>query len=213
MERYVLNTENQTMNEAFGVSSASEAILEPTFNAAPGHSLPIIFSRNGVLALESAIWGLDNGISSLDIKEVTENKEYSIRLKKHACIIPISGFYKWKKTVDDPLPFFTRIHSREILAIAGFYVKNKNARNNFCVITKDANVLIKPLDDSMPCIIDPEKIKTWLTGEALNQLNIGFKDISLLPEMTVFRVPDLVNDLSNNSPDLMQPIPKLRDDD
>tara|TARA_R110000868_G_scaffold259361_13_gene517495 strand:+ start:5601 stop:6251 length:651 start_codon:yes stop_codon:yes gene_type:complete len=216
MERYVLNTEKETMEEVFGVTSPSLSILEPTFNAAPGHSLPIIFSNQGMPVLKSAIWGIEAGkinISSLDIDDVLGNNKYRPLLKTNACIIPITGFYKWKQTVDDPLPFFIRIHTRELLGIAGFYLENDDARNSFCVITKSANVLIKPLDNTMPCIIDSQNTRSWLTGNAETILKTGFNDISLLPEMTTVRVPDLVNDLTNNFPELVQPIPKLRDDD
>jgi len=216
MERYVLNTERETMEEVFGVNSTSTSILEPTFNAAPGHSLPIIYLNQGMPVLKSAIWGLEEGkmnIYSLDIDDVLGNNKYRPLLKKNACIIPITGFYKWKKSVDDPLPFLIRIHTQELQAIAGFYIENDDSRNSFCVITKDANVLIKPLDNTMPCILDPKKNKGWLNGSAEQILRAGFNDISLLPEMTAIRVPSLVNDLSKNSPDLIQPIPKLREED
>lgn len=216
MERYVLNTDRDTMEDIFGVNSNSSAILEPTFNAAPGHSLPIIFLNQGIPVLKSAIWGIEVGktsITSLDIDDVLGNNKYRALLKTNACLVPVTGFFKWKQTVDDPLPFLIRIHTRELLGVAGFYVENDDARNSFCVITKAANVLIKPLDDTMPCIIDPQNTRSWLTGSAEEILKSGFKDISLLPEMTAIRVPDLVNDLSNNFPELIQPIPKLRDED
>ncbi|MBO6522767.1 MAG: SOS response-associated peptidase family protein [Balneolaceae bacterium] len=216
MERYVFNTDKEIFEETFGVSPTSSSILEPTFNAVPGHSLPIIRSRKKNSILESAIWGLDTGntsISSLDLNDVLENDDYRSYLKTNTCIIPANGFYKWKKTVDDPLPFFIRVHTRELLGIAGFFIEHDDSRNSFCVITKQANVLIKPVDDTMPCILDPQKFELWLNGDAETILKKGFNDFALLPEMTVFRVPDLVNDLSNNSPELMQPIPKLRDDE
>lgn len=216
MERYVLNTDRETMNEIFEVTSTSYAILDPTFNAAPGHSLPIIFSAQGKPILKSAIWGIEadnTNISSLDINDVLTHNTYQSLLKTNACVIPISGFYKWKQTVDDPLPFLIRVHTRELLGIAGFYLNNEGSRNSFCVITKAANVLIKPLDNTMPCIIDPEKTKDWLTGGAQNILKAEFNDTSLLSEMTTVRVPDLVNDLSNNNSDLIQPIPKLKEED
>ena len=216
MERYVLNTDKETMEEIFGVKLTSSSILEPSFNAAPGHSLPVIHSEKGSPIIESAIWGINTGngnLSSLDISEVLENDTYRNSLKTNACIIPANGFYKWKQTVDDPLPFYTRVHTRELLGIAGFLIEHDNSRNSFCVIRKQANVLIKPVDDTMPCILDPHKFDAWLSGEAEAILKKGFDDFALLPEMTVVRVPDLVNDVSKNFPELIQPIPKLRDED
>ena len=216
MERYVLNTDSETMENTFGVFEGTESALEPTFNAAPGHSLPILYSDRGVISLQTATWGFKKGkesISALSAEEVLSDAELSGMLKTNACIIPVTGFYKWKQTVSDPLPFFLRIHTRDILGVAGFYIENGNKRDSFCVLTTEANVLIKPLDDTMPCILSPMNFEKWLNGDAVRLLNAGFNDTSLLPEMTVFRVPDLVNDPSLNSPELMQPIPKLRDED
>ncbi len=216
MERYVVNTDQETMNEVFGVSPTSSSILEPNYNAASGHSLPIICSKNNRRILESAIWGIRAGgisISSIDINDILENDTYRKSLETNACIVPMSGFYKWKKSVDDPLPFYTRIHTRDLLGITGFYIENNDTRNSFCIISKKANVLIQPIDDTMPCILNPEKFDAWLNGEAEAILKKGFDDFALLPEMTVVRVPDLVNDVSNNSPELIQPIPKLREED
>jgi putative SOS response-associated peptidase YedK len=214
MERYVLDTDKDTFEEVFGVVTSSDSILEPTFNAAPGHSIPILISKSGVLTLESAIWGFEKNqekLAQIEIDEVLKSP-YKERLKTHACIIPVSGFYKWKQNVDDPLPFFIRIHSQDILGIAGLMVE-KDGRNAVIPITTEANVLIQPLDDNMPCILNPMNFRPWLTGKAEIILEAGFMDTSLLPEMTVFRVSDEVNDLSKNSKELMQPIPKLRNED
>lgn len=216
MERYVIHTDNETVEKTFGVNTSSQSIFDPNFNAASGHSLPVIFKEKGVSTIQSKIWGITKGkqtISSVEISEVLQDEYYLDLLKSKPCIIPVTGFYKWKQTVDDPLPFFVRIHTRDILAIAGFYLENESGRNSFCVITMEASVLLKPLENSMPCILSPGKFESWLNGGAVGLLKEGFKDTSLLPDMTVVRVPDLVNDLSNNHKDLIQPIPKLRDED
>ena len=216
MERYVLNTDAQELEEAFGITAGPASFLEPTFNAAPGHSLPIIYSDKGVPAMQSATWGITRGkekITTMHVDEIPVNSEYSTLLSSNACIIPATGFYKWKHSVNDPLPFFIRIHTRDVLGIAGFYMDNGAKRNSFCVLTMEANVLVKPLGNTMPCILNPLNFENWLQSRAAVLLEAGFNDTSLLPEMTVFRVPDLVNNLSNNSPELMQPIPKLKDED
>lgn len=215
MERYVLDTNQEEFEDVFGVVSSSESMLEPNFNAAPGHSIPVLISKAGVFSLETAFWGIGKDgdkVTSVTVEEAL-NPPYKENLKTHACIIPISGFYKWKQSVEDPHPFFIRIHSQDILGIAGLLIEREDSRNAVVPITTEANVLVKPLDDSMPCILNPMNFRPWLTGKADTILEAGFVDTSLLPEMTVFRVPELVNDLSNDSRELIQPIPKLRDDD
>lgn len=213
MERYVFSTNKEGIEEYFGITPESKSILNPNFNAAPGNSLPILRLNGNGLVLENSIWGIEGLGSAIDATELLENKEYRHLLGKNTCLIPLSGFYIWKKTVSDPLPFYTRIHTRELLGIAGIYTENEGTRNSFTAITKAANVLIKPVTDTMPCIIEPGDFDGWMQGGAEQILRRGFNDMNLLPEVTVVRVPDLVNDLSNNSPDLIQPIPKLREED
>lgn len=65
----------------------------------------------------------------------------------------------------------------------------------------------------MPAILAPNQHNGWLIDETNNLIQSGFTHNTMIPDMTVFRVPDLVNDLSNNGPELLQPIPKLRDED
>ncbi|MEX2363937.1 MAG: SOS response-associated peptidase family protein, partial [Balneolaceae bacterium] len=167
-------------------------------------------------------WGLPAGMFGNDFYAVQQTVVLKDdKLKKlaetSACIIPASGFYKWKETVHDPLPFYLRVLSKEILPLAGIYTAVKDEKGNltysFAVITMPANALVEPLDKSMPCIVEPSDLNKWLGGGALKMLEKGFNGQYLLPDMAVYRVPDLVNNPENNSRELIQPIPKLREDD
>jgi putative SOS response-associated peptidase YedK len=65
----------------------------------------------------------------------------------------------------------------------------------------------------MPCILEPNEFDLWLNQQADTIAGNGFVANEMITDMTVFRVPDLVNGLSNNGPELIQPIPKVRDED
>lgn len=119
----------------------------------------------------------------------------------------------WKQTVSDPLPFYVRIHSRKVLGIAGIITNYTEQRSRFRVLIRPANVLLQPLDKTMPCILEPDEYADWLEGNYRQILLDGFSKNLFMPDMTVFRVPDLVNNPANNSPELIQPIPKLKDED
>ncbi|HBQ60994.1 MAG TPA: hypothetical protein DD671_15605 [Balneolaceae bacterium] len=79
-------------------------------------------------------------------------------LKQSPCIIPISGFYKWKESVEDPLPFYLRVITRDVTAVAGVcnVFQNKEGRSvhTFAALTMAANPLVEPLDDRMPAILE-----------------------------------------------------------
>jgi putative SOS response-associated peptidase YedK len=211
MERFVLQTTANEIESIFGVIPKSISMMENTFNAAPGYLLPVIFSENGLKKIESCIWNPDNPTALLD--EFIHKTNASSQLIKSSCIVPISGFYLWKQTVKDPLPFFVRIHSQPILGIPGYFSITEGSRKKFTVFTRSANVLLKPLDDLMPCILEPNEFDLWLNQQADTIAGNGFVANEMITDMTVFRVPDLVNGLSNNGPELIQPIPKVRDED
>ena len=202
MERFVLNTKADELQEVFGVTDIPEGLLTPAFNAAPGHTLPVIVQQE----LKPAFWDMNKPTIFL-----SSGKE-SFFERAQACIIPINGFYMWKQTVNDPLPFYVRVHTRKLLGIAGI-LTSIDGRSSFRVLIRESSVLLKPLDDIMPCILEPSEFYDWLRGEEQSVMANGFSHNLFLPDMSVYRVPDLVNDLSNNSPELIQPIPKLREDD
>jgi len=211
MERFVLQTTASEIEDTFHVVTKSKTIIEPTFNAAPGHILPTIFNVKGAKKITSCIWDSKN--STVEISEFLQSDSAMTVLNKQACILPISGFYVWKKTVNDPHPFYVRIHTRNLLGIPGFFSEPDESRNKFTLFTRSANVLLKPLDEIMPCILEPEEFEDWLNHNAYTIAEKGFRSNNMIPDMTVFRVPKLVNDRSNNSSELIQPIPKLREDD
>lgn len=221
MKRYVLEADKYIIEEVFGVSSDSEIMYEPNYNVMPGHTMPIILGGEK-REIVTSTWGLesensDKIIHQLEHEALTkEDADISLEDFK-PCIIPASGFYKWKETVDDPLPFYLRVLTQEVSGLAGLYRSDKDGDgrsiHSFAVITMPANALVEPLDNRMPVILDPKEYGRWLSGNERAMMEEGFSGNHLLPDMSVFRVPELVNDPANNSKELIQPIPKLRNYD
>ncbi len=209
MQRYVLQTTFSQLTEAFGLPLAAKLSFKSNYNTAPGHIMPIIKWQKNAFSVELAVWNPKR--STITIDEIV--KKPNSQMINTPCIVPISGFYIWKQTVKDALPFFVRIHSQPILGIAAFISNQGDFRTHFTVLTKEANVLIQPIEPVMPAILEQQQYQEWLSGSAQEIVQRRFAHNLMIPDMTVFRVPDLVNDLANNSPELLQPIPKLRDED
>lgn len=217
MKRYVLHAEKEIVEEVFDVTSSSISLFEPSYNVFPGSPMPIIFNDTD-RKIKSAVWGIRSKkekITSFSKNDVEENSIKDLDLKP--CLIPASGFYLWKQSVDDKYPFYIRMLGREILGLAGLYheAEEKNGKKSleFAVITKASNVLLQPLEPTMPCILDPENFEQWIKGNEKEVLQSQFQDTQLIPDLAVYRVPELVNDPSKNSKELIQAIPKLRDED
>ncbi len=204
MERYALHAPKYLIEKHFEVESPSESLYEPSYNIFTGSAVPVIY---GDRHINTGQW------SGCESRERLLNDQNSLsNLANKACILPVSGFYMWKQNVKDPMPFYVRMLNRKILGVAGFFTDSSTNRT-FNVITMTANVLLQPLDESMPCILSPDQYEGWLGGDAADILKADFNSTALMPELAVYRVPDLVNDPKNNAPELIQPIPKRRDED
>lgn len=222
MKRYVLNAEKEIIEKIFAVNTKSESLFEPNYNAGKGHTMPIIIKVDDGREIRSSVWGLKtaedkDAIVEIKHEDMLERDEIKNLIDTNPCIVLASGFYKWKETVEDPLPFYLRVLSQEVIGVAGFYSSYKNDEgrevHTFAVMTMPANPLVEPLDDRMPVILSPNDYDQWLSGGATDMAKAGFNGNHLLPDMAVVRVPELVNDPSNNSKELIQPIPKLRNYD
>ena len=220
MLRYVLNADKEIIEHTFSVQSNSDAMYNSSYNVIPKSLMPVILNT-GFQVIKKGTWGITEkkGIttSAIDKDDVINNPKLAASVQAHPCIIPASGFYMWKKTVNDPLPFYVRRLSLPVLGLAGFYTeiidKHGNSNIQFAVLTMPANVLLKPLEETMPCVLEPSDFNDWLNGDIKNIIITKFKDTALIPDLAVYRVPDLVNDPAQNSKELIQPIPKLREEE
>ncbi len=217
MQRYVFDISKEEVIRDFGVNAGSDSIFIPSFNVYPGAQIPIIVQEKGTVMVWAYWQGADDETFNIKSEDFIENPNKYRSLGWSPCIIPISGFYLWKETVKDPLPFYIRRLSYPVLGVAGLFRatnrENNHTKYEFAPLTVPANVLLQPLDDRMPCLLEKKDYEKWLTGEMAQILVQHLKSNQLIPDLAVYRVPELVNNPKNNSRDLIQPIPKLREDE
>lgn len=216
----MLHAEKEEVEELLDASTARDDYFDPNFNISPGTLHPILLSDAGERRIKQGHWGL----IPKDAEEETEGRDhYEIRADRMDeimdsdkwegpghCVIPANGFYKWKSSEKNATPFYIRLLSNRVMGLAGLYSvwESPSGRDvySFAMLQTEANALVQPVDDLMPVILRRESFSEWLNqkGDAAKSLLKPFS----LTEMAVNRVTEEVNDLSNNSPDLIQPIPK-----
>jgi putative SOS response-associated peptidase YedK len=219
MQRYVLQAAKLIVEKEFKVQADSEVLYEPNYNVISGATMPIIVQEGDNRKILPSTWGLQHPdlqekVSEITQEECLDNDCYLELAEKSPCIIPASGFYAWKETVNDPLPFYLRLIPKDVMGFAGicysYAEKDGRTVHSFALLTMPANPLVEPLDDRMPVILDSKDYEPWLQGNAPQMIKNGFSGTHLLPDMSVYRVSELVNDPANNAKELIQPIPKLR---
>lgn len=221
-DRYVFHASKETVESEFSVETKRDDYFQPHYNITPGSIVPVVFEEDGIRKIHGFRWGMipenakdeREGLEFVNkhINELEEDELTPI-LKQRRCLVPASGFYKWKTNKKKTTPFYIRLLTRELFAIGAIYSVWKSASGrdiySFSMLTTQANALIQPVGDTMPVILRPENYDLWLQEahidpEKLDRLLKPY----LLTEMAVNRVSEKINDQENNDPSLIQPIPK-----
>lgn len=204
-KRIAFFSSREDLENYFGITINEEAFLNPNYNISGGEQIPVIKSFDKNPELIRARWGVGSkNETEIHVAKVQEELEKEGVVK---CIIPMSGFYVWKDNKITGYPFFVRMISSPIMSVAGLlYLKGENEVK---VITSKANVLVQPMTETMPLLLDKELSQSWLqnkvnSSDVLEKAGKRF----LLTDLSVTRVSKKVNDPKNNDSGLIQPIPK-----
>jgi putative SOS response-associated peptidase YedK len=209
--RIAFFSDGSDLTESFGLEDSGSVIFEPHYNIARGHHIPVIKRSDEEYEITRLRWGKDfekeaeppevlgpDGIQKL------ENDAES------RAVIPISGFYIWKRDGKNDHPFFVRKIDNSPLYIAGFTFTDKV--NDFTyveMLMMESNTLIQPITGKMPLILKIERAMEWLKGDIkAGQIQRKAQSEFLITELTVHRVSKELNDLSKNDASLIQSIPK-----
>lgn len=221
-ERVAFFIKKEELEEFFDVRIQRETIFEPHYNLAPAQHIPILFNigvrkkKNEAVEIKRVRWGL-KGEEDNSIKTTVEPEEAIQGIEDgmyHRCVIPVSGYYKWKASGERAdYPFFIRMLDQSVMALAGVAItetNNKQEELTACAILQtESNALIQPLDEKMPLQLTKDLAREWIEGEKpADQIVEEVRGHYLLTDLTVLRVSNKVNDLSVNSPELIQPLPK-----
>jgi putative SOS response-associated peptidase YedK len=178
-------------------------------------------------------WAKDRKIASKLInaraETLAEKPSFRKAFAVRRCLLPADGYYEWY--TDDPAdsaadspkgkrpkqPYFIRNRGGGVLPMAGIYEfwRDPNAEPDVdpwlwssAVITTEATDDIGRIHDRMPMLVEPENWARWLDP--------NIHDPELLRELLVpaaagrleaFAVSTQVNDVRNNGPELIEPLP------
>lgn len=200
--------------EALWSESATQ--FRPGWNIAPTRPLLVLAQDDGVLRLQSALWGLlphwakDPSMRrpiNARAESVAQTPMFRDAFRKTRCLIPIDGFYEWHRQAAAKQPWYFHMQEREPFALAGLLARwrggTDQALSTCAVITTTANAVMAPVHDRMPVIIARADWSAWLAGEpaAAEVLLRPFAGEGLVAD----RVSTLVNRAANDGPDLIEP--------
>ena len=127
--RYSIFTPANPLKIRFSVRRAEA--LQPTYNAAPTQDLPVILNSDPE-TIQLCRWGLipswakEERIGSRMInaraETVETNNAYKGPFKSKRCLIPVDGFYEWKKLGGKlKQPYLIELQDKQPMAFAGLW--------------------------------------------------------------------------------------------
>ncbi len=220
--RYTLtNPDPAGLRARFDVLESVEAADEPRYNIAPTDPVLAVRRREGgERDLGRLRWGLvpgrwaekASGRPLINARAETLQSQPAFRdaFQERRCLIPADGFYEWLVDERGKRPVWLSRPDGELFAFAGIWAAlsrkdTDDVLHSCAIVTCPPNELIRPIHDRMPVILDPGSEAEWLdpgrSGEELLEL------LAPAPEKTLIarEVSDLVNDVREDGPRLLEP--------
>ncbi len=214
-------TEKQ-IEERFNATFYSDDLVKynplPNYNVAPSHYHPVI-TQSDPRMIQLYKWGLvpfwanDPKIGykmiNARIETVAEKPAYREAIKTRRCLIPIDGFYEWKKSNNKKVPFRIVPTNTEVVSLAGLCESWKQpdgqTLHTFTIITQPASDKVSTVHDRMPAMLLPEVEEQWLDTQISPAQALEI--ISPYPDeyLDVYQVSSEVNSVKNNNPSLVLP--------
>ena len=199
--------------------------LQPRFNIAPTQMAPVVRRSDDGRRMDMLRWGLipswskDKNIASKLInargETVAQKPSFRDAYKKRRCLVPVDGFYEWRKEGEAKQPYRIGFRGGTPFVFAGLWESwtvpdgQEDAGDvieTYTIVTTEANPKIAPIHHRMPVIVDSSDYDLWLNGAPDDAANV----IRAFPpeEMAFYRVSTRVNNVRNDDESCIEPLKK-----
>jgi putative SOS response-associated peptidase YedK len=203
------------LEEAFSLAAAPT--VEPRYNIAPTESILAVRQEAGGQRRPHLLrWGLvrpgsEDAKAPINLRiESAAKGAMKSTIRERRCIVPLTGFYEWRRTGKARQPFNVRRRDGRVFGIAGLWERLEGGDleplESCLVLTMAANGVVGPIHDRMPVILDPAGYGWWLEPAARDAPEL-MKGLKLLPEdaLESYAVSPLVNRAGVEDPRCLEP--------
>lgn len=187
--------------------------LVASFNVAPTMEMPTV-SRNSPNQIVMRKWGLVpywkkrekfRGFFNARAESVFDKLSFSKAIRGQRCLVPVSGFYEWRKRGQKKIPYFFSIQDERLFSLAGIWDRWENGDNkeSYAIVTTEVNETMKPIHERMPVVLSKRDEDKWLDsslGEDEVRKMMNSREID---GFCVRQVSNRVNNVVNNDESLI----------
>jgi len=150
----------------------------PRYNVFPSSHIPCVIQAQKGRGLAFMRWGLvpswaddvsiGNKMINARAETIALKPSFRSAYRKRRCIIPVSGYYEWKKLDDGSRkqPYYFKMSDDDILPLAGLWeAKTMNEQNTLytcTIITTKADKPFSSVHHRMPLVISDDNENVWL---------------------------------------------------
>lgn len=195
--------------ELEGKASALENQIGERYNLSPTSRL-LAIDKNPEWNIEVMKWGLvptwakddSIGIKCFNARSETMAEKPSFRsaFKRSRCIIPVDGYYEWKKQGSKKIPFY--MTSDQPLFLAGL---SEPKTKTITIVTKDSQGQLEEIHDRQPVALDGDEITEWLDYHTPSEDLLGLVQSSSKNDWEIHQVSTEVNNSRNEGNNLIVP--------
>lgn len=211
--RKTLTADMQTIVERFAIEEwENPDSYFPSYNIAPAQKSPILIDK-GKRIIHPMQWGLipawakDNKFASkminARIETLMEKPSFNRLMETNRCIVISDGYYEWKNTKTNKIPYYIRSCSNEFLPMAGLYDVWKNPEGKiiptYTIVTKSSQDDIAEIYGRMPVILPQDHLDIWLKTNKHSIDNALELAYDIKPLLAKYPVSSFVNSVKNNS--------------
>ncbi len=219
IDRYSITAPASIISERFSVDVPE--FYKVHYNAAPTQLLPVITSAapQGVSLFYWGIapeWAKNKTVSE---KYINHRAEYFAdkpvlkkALRTQRCIVPADGFYGWKKVGKrTSIPHRFTLKSKAVFSLPGLWEEFEDPDGNqiqtFAIITREANPIVRTIQERMPVILQGNFEKAWLDRSSTEKSLLDILQSPDTPEMSYYPVSPRISQRELDVPSLIIPTP------
>jgi putative SOS response-associated peptidase YedK len=195
--------------------------LGPRFNVAPTDDALVVVQRDDRRAITAYRWGLiphwadsskvGSRMFNARAETLTSSPAFRDALRRKRCLVPVDGFYEWKREGTRRQPFLIAQADGRPLALAGLWSGWRDPAadrviRTFTIVTAGPNAQVAELHDRMPVVVPEEAWSTWLDPGLDDSAELqGLLQPNEAVDLRILAVSRLVNDVRNDGPELIEP--------
>jgi putative SOS response-associated peptidase YedK len=196
--------------------------LGPRFNVAPTDEAYVVVQRAERRAVVAYRWGLiphwaetakvASRMFNARSETLLRSPAFADALHRKRCLVPVDRFYEWQRIGGRRQPFTIGRADDRPLALAGLWSgwrepSTQTVVRTFTIVTTGPNDQMAALHDRMPVVVPERAWDLWLSPAIADPAELQglFEPTDEIP-LRIEPVRDLVNNVRNDGPELVEPI-------